>query len=106
MTVTKTRRQLGRLLLPAVALVVIAVLWFLPGSKMETATRIVKEIRTFQTAHNKLPDSLSEIGEKDDTSAPVHYQKLDERSFRVWSEANSDEREVYDSVADTWYREP
>jgi hypothetical protein len=78
-------------------------LLFAPASKMDTARRVVKEIRDFQTAHNRLPDSLAEILEKD---APIHYQKLDDRSFKVWYEANSDETEVYDSVTDTWFRQP
>jgi hypothetical protein len=99
-----TRRQAGWLLLAAVVILVIAVLWFAPASKMETAQRVVKEIRAFQTAHNRLPDSLAEIRETE--GKPVHYQKLDDRSFKLTYQADSDETEVYDSVTDTWFRQP
>jgi Sec-independent protein translocase protein TatA len=100
---TMTRTQVRWLLLATMVVLVIALLLFAPASKMDTAQRVVKEIRDFQTAHNRLPDSLAEIREKE---AAVHYQKLDDRSFKVWYEANSDETEVYDSVTDSWFRQP
>ena len=98
-----TRNQQRWMLLAAVVILVIAVLWLAPASRMDTARRVVQEIRNFQTAQNRLPDSLTEIREKD---GPIHYKKLDDRSFKVWYEANSQETEVYDSVTDTWFRQP
>jgi hypothetical protein len=101
MTLPRTQ---ARWLLPAAMVIfVIAALLLAPPSRMDTARRVVQEIRNLQTAQNRLPDSLAEIREKE---AAVHYQKLDDRSFKVWYEANSDETEVYDSVTDTWFRQP
>jgi hypothetical protein len=97
------RRWLRWLLLAAGVILVIFLLRFAPVSKMESAQRIVREIRAYQTAHNRLPDSLSDIREKD---GPIHYQKLDDRSFKVSYQANPDQTEVYDSVTDTWFRQP
>ena len=97
-----SRNQLRWLLLAAIAILVVAALLFAPASKMDTARRVVQEIRKFQTAQNRLPDSLADIHEKD---GPVHYKKLDERSFKVWYETTTDESEVYDSVTDTWFRQ-
>jgi hypothetical protein len=97
-------RQIRYLLLIALVVLIVALLWFAPASKMDTAQRVVKEIRDYETAHNRLPDSLNEIRETE--GKPVHYQKLDERSFKVWYQANADETEVYDSVSNTWFRQP
>ncbi|UWZ84922.1 hypothetical protein [Occallatibacter riparius] len=101
--VTPKRRQVRLVLLVLAAIVLIAVFWFAPSSKMDTAQRIAREVHDFQYTHNRLPDSLTEIREKE---GAVHYQKLDERSFKVWYQANSDEKEVYDSLSNTWFRQP
>jgi hypothetical protein len=98
-----TRRKARWLILAAGVILVIVLLRFAPVSKMESAQRIVREIRTYQTAHNRLPDSLADIREKD---GPIHYQKLDDRSFKVSFQANPNQTEVYDSVTDTWFRQP
>jgi hypothetical protein len=101
---TKLSGRQIRYLLLAFAVIIVAVLWwFAPASKMDTAQRIVKEIRDYENAHNRLPDSLNEIRESE--GKPVHYQKLDDRSFKVWYQANADENEVYDSVSNTWFRQ-
>ncbi len=99
-----TNRQVRYLLVAALVVLIVALLWLAPGSRMDTAQRVVKEIRDYENAHNRLPDSLSEI--KETEGKPVHYQKLDERSFKVWYQANADETEVYDSVSNTWFRQP
>jgi hypothetical protein len=96
-----THNRLRWFLAAGFILLVIALLRFGPSSKMDTAQRIVKEIKAFQTANNRLPDSLTEVGEK--ANSTIHYQKLDDRSFKVWYEANSQENQVYDSVTDAWF---
>jgi hypothetical protein len=98
-----TRRQVRWLVVAAAVVLVIVLVWFAPASKMETAQRIVREIHDYQTAHNRVPDSLVEIREKD---SAIHYQKLDDRSFKVWYQANANEKQVYDSVTNTWFRQP
>ena len=99
---TTKRRQVRLILLGLAAIALIAVFWFAPASKMDTAERIAREVHDFQYAHNRLPDSLSEIREKE---GAVHYQKLDDRSFKVWYQATADEKEVYDSLSNTWFRQ-
>jgi hypothetical protein len=98
-----TRRQARWILLAAGIILVIVLFWFAPASKMETAQRIVREVHAYQTAHNRVPDSLTEIGEK---GGDIHYKKLDDRSFQIWYQANADEKQVYDSVTNTWFRQP
>ena len=100
----KLSRWQARWLLLAVAVILVIVLFrFAPASKMETAQRIVGEVHAYQTAHNRVPDSLTEIGEK---GGDIHYKKLDDRSFQIWYQANADEKQVYDSVTNTWFRQP
>lgn len=101
--VTTKRRQVRLILLVIAAIVLVAIFWFAPSSKMDTAQRIVREVHDFQNAHNRVPDSLAEIREKE---GAVHYQKLEERSFKVWYQATADEKEVYDSLSNTWFRQP
>ena len=98
-----TRRQVRWLLLAAGIILVIVLFLFAPASRMETAQRIVREIQAYETAHNRLPDSLTDIREKD---SDIHYKKLDDRSFQIWYQANTDEKQVYDSVTNTWFRQP
>ncbi|UWZ84923.1 hypothetical protein [Occallatibacter riparius] len=62
----------------------------------------MKEVETFQRVHGRLPDSLSEIGERDGESGPVYYQKQKDGSFVVWYGLRLGESEVYDSKTGRW----
>jgi hypothetical protein len=73
-----------------------------PDSRRKTGNRVVKEIQAFQRAHGRLPNSLSEIGEPEDESGPVYYQKQDDGSFIVWFGLRLGESEVYESKTGGW----
>jgi hypothetical protein len=105
--ITMKRSTLVRWLVLAAIVLLTFVVWRFSGDPhMNTAKRVVRELRAFEYAHNRLPDSLDEIGEKNAGADSVQYQRLDERTFKVRVDLVSGESEVYDSVADQWIRQP
>ena len=73
---------------------------------MDEAIRVVNKVEGYQKKNSRLPDSLRDIGLKENESGPVYYKKNDDRSYMVWYGLSLGESEVYDSRSRTWSHHP
>ena len=89
-----------------IVLIIVMGFWGCRDSRMDEAVRVVNMVEGYQRTHSRLPDSLGDIGLKEDESGPIYYQKNDDRSYTVWYGLSLGESEVYDSRTRTWSHHP
>ncbi|MCB1177687.1 MAG: hypothetical protein KDK36_08930 [Leptospiraceae bacterium] len=69
------------------------------------AENLVNKIEIFQEKHNKLPDSVKDLGEIESENSPAYYIKIDNSNFKVWYGKGLGKSKVYYSKTKEWIDE-
>ena len=63
---------------------------------------VAAKVEAFKQKNSRLPNSLTEIGIKEDESGPIYYQKESDQKYVLWFGTGLGESETYDSEARQW----
>ena len=75
--------------------------WLFHWRDYREGNRIITAIDAFQVKNGRLPETLEEIGIRQNDPT-VFYQKVAEREYRVWFGTSLGESEIYDSQTKAW----
>ena len=71
-------------------------------SKRHLGEQAVAKIETFKNANGRLPNSLEEVGVKEDESGPVYYCQTTNGEYLVWYGTALGESVGYNSKTKKW----
>jgi hypothetical protein len=79
-------------------------LWWTSNSTQRLGEEAVRKIESFRTTHQRLPESLNEIGieVKSESDPPVYYRKESSDRYTVWYGLSLGESMTYDSATGKW----
>lgn len=63
---------------------------------------LVQQVEEFKKRNSRLPESLGELGLKEDESGPVYYAKTDSSSYMVWYGTTLGSSRTWDSKVGVW----
>ena len=76
--------------------------WLFHWQGLRLGNEIVSRTEAFRSSHERLPESLKDVGMEDPDSR-VYYDKLSETEYRVWFGLSSvGESETFDSRTKKW----
>ena len=79
-------------------------IWRASGTTQRLGEEVVRRVENFRTIHQKLPESLTEIGieVKSESDPPVYYRKESSDHYIVWYGLSLGESMTYDSATRKW----
>lgn len=58
--------------------------WIFDWSEVRQANKVIASVNSFKSYHDRLPDTLADVGLEDSESGPVYYQKSSDSTYIVW----------------------
>ncbi len=77
----------------------------LNDEKKQSAEIIIKKIELFKSNENRFPESVKELGLKEEMDSAVFYEKLNDSAYIVWYGLSVGESNVYRSSSKNWNKE-
>jgi hypothetical protein len=79
-------------------------IWWASNAKQRLGEEVVSKVENFRITHQRLPESLAEIGieVKSESDPPVYYRKESSGRYTVWYGLSLGESMTYDSATGKW----
>lgn len=75
--------------------------WLFHWREFGTGNQIVSRVNVFRMSHNRLPETLNELG-VDDRDLKIFYRKVSNDEYCVWFGTTLGDSEIYNSRTKRW----